>query len=343
LPNQQKGILGAGFSLVTRHQRILWWVFAVNFVLGGLGASTTARALGRALHHSLAGDKLANGFDLGMFVDLTSQPDVKLFSHSGPVFIFAALYFLFLLFVTPGIVAVFLRDQRFTTGEFCSATGNFFWAFVRLTLWSLIPFFLVHFLQHLVSELANYVGDRVSWDPAGFLILAVGSLPFVLAFVWVRLWFDLAQVRAVANEDRRTWRNVLRTFRIAIRNCWRTFGAYVLICILVGVLTGIVLLIWARVPARAVPATFALLEIIMLAHIFGRLWQKACITTWYKANPEPVPAPPLPPLEPGTWGVKSASSVASDVDTPLASEVEPVPEPPVTRLPPDVMRNTGPG
>ena len=326
MTDNRAGCLKSGFALAMRHQRILWWVFAANFVLGGLGASTTARALGSALHHSLAGNKLANGFDLGMFMELVSQPDVKLFSHSGPVFIFAAVYFLFLLFVMPGIVSAYLQDRRFISGEFCGAAGAYFWTFVRLALWSLIPFFLVHFLQHLVSELAHYVGDRAVWDPTGFLILVIGSIPLVLAFVWVRLWFDLAQVRAVANEDRRTRLNAVRSFRIAIRNGWHAYWTYIAICILVTLVTGIALLIWTKVPARAVPVTFLLLELIMLTHVVGRLWQKACITTWYKMNPEPVVAPPEPPFEPGSWGVNGTSSAPPDVDAPLAAEVEAVPE-----------------
>jgi len=325
LADENKGVLTRGFSLVTRHQRVLWWLFAINLILGGLGASGTARALGDALHHSLAGEKLANGFDLGMFLELVSQPSVKLFSHSGGIFIFAFVYLLFLLFVTPGIIAVYLEDRTFTTGEFFGAAGNFFWPFVRLALWSLIPFLLVHFLQHLVSELANYVDDRVAWDQAGFLILVVGSIPFVLAFVWVRLWFDLAQVRAVAGNDRFTRRNAVRTFRIAIRRAWRGYWAYVAITILAWMVTALALVIWTKVPARAVWLTFLLLEVIMLAQVFARLWQKACATTWYEMNPEPVPAVVEPaPIEPFTT-LSPAGSV-SDIDRPLTDEIEGVPE-----------------
>jgi len=328
LPNGDKGVLGLGFSLAMRHQRILWWVFAANFVLGGLGASGTARALGSSLHHSLAGERLTSTFDLGMLAELINQPDVKLFSHSGGLFLFAALYFLFLLFVTPGIISVYLEDRKFTTGEFCGAAGEFFWTFVRLALWSLIPFFLVHFLQRLVSELANHVSGRVAWDPAGFDILVVGSIPLLLAFVWVRLWFDLAQVRAVAANDRYTRRNVVHTFRIAIRRGWRAYWAYVTTCIVVWIITLIVLMLWTRVPGRAVPVAFVLLEIIMLAHIFARLWQKACITTWYKMNPEPGVTLPQAPFEPSVLEIERPTNVGSDVDAPLASEVEPVPEVP---------------
>ncbi len=161
---------------------------------------------------------------------------------------------------------------------------------------------------------------------ASFLILVIGGIPFVLAFVWVRLWFDLAQVRAVAGNDRFTRRNAVRTFRIAIRRAWRGYWAYVAITILAWMVTAVALVIWAKVPARAVWLTFLLLEVIMLAQVFARLWQKACATTWYEMNPEPVPLAPAP-YEPfvATLNEDIAGSV-SDVDAPPSPEIEAAPE-----------------
>ncbi len=344
MTNDDTGILRRGFSLVVRYQRILWWIFAVNLILGGLGASGTARALGDALHHSLAGAKLASGFDLGIFLELVSQPDVRLFSHSGGVFLFAALYFLFLLFVTPGVIAVYLEDRALTTGQFFEAAGTFFWAFVRLALWSLIPFILIDLLYEGVHALADYIGERAVADQAGFYILVVGCIPVLLLFVWVRLWFDLAQVRAVALNEYRTRRDVARTFHWALRRTWSTFWGYVGISVVVWLITVIALLIWTRVPARAVPVTFLLLEAIMLAHIFGRLWQKACATTWYRMNPEPVTveSPPLAFEPPSTMQFEAPAAPVADVDAPLTTEVEPAPETPGAEGPVYPRRNTDP-
>ncbi len=301
-------------------------MFAVNLILGGLGASGTARALGSALHHSLAGEKLANSFDLGMLLELITQPSVRLFSHSGGVLLFAVLYFLFLLFVTPGIIAVYLADRRLSSGEFFAAAGTFFWTFVRLALWSLIPFVLVNLLYQGIQALAHYAGDRAVADQTGFYIVVVGSMPVLLLFVWVRLWFDLAQVRAVALDEHRTRRDVAHAFRWALRQAWPTYWTYVGIGLLAWITTVLALLLWTKVPARAVPVTFVLLEIVMLAHIFGRLWQKACATTWYTLHPEPEPVE-LPPYQPirGTHIPETAASVP-DVDAPLSPEIESPPQ-----------------
>ena len=327
MPNGDKGVLGSGFSLVVRHQRIFWWVFAVNLILGGVGASGAARALGGALHHSLAGERLTTHFDLGMFAELVSQPDVKLFSHSGGVLLFAGLYFLFLLFITPGIISVYFEDRRLTTGEFFGTAGTFFWAFVRLALWSLIPFILVDLLYEGVHGAANYIGDRAVADQTGFYILLIGSIPVLLLFVWVRLWFDLAQVRAVVLNEHRTRRDVALMFGPALRRTWRVYWSYIFIGVFAWVITVVALLIWSKVPGRAVPLTFLLLEVIMLAHIFGRLWQKGCATTWYRLNPEPVPIEPeLTPYEPSPPAAADTPLIR-DIDAPIATDVEPAQEP----------------
>jgi hypothetical protein len=304
-----------------RNQRILWWVFVVNLVCGGLGASGAAKTLGAALHHSLAGEKLAKGFDLAMLLELARQPEVRLFSQVGLSFVFAGLYFLFLLLVTPGIITVYIEDRRFSTGEFLGACGAFFWPFVRLALWSLIPFGIAQFLQGGIGGLAGYVDERAVSAQASFYVRVIGMVPVLLLLVWGRMWFDVAQVRAVMLQERGMRRNAVRVFGMAGR-LWRVFWSYVGIALVAWVVTIIALVIWAKLPPTALAGTLLLLEIIMLAHIFGRLWQKACATSWYVWNPEmPVAVEPLPlaPVLPVAGGEISAV----DVDRPLSDEVEP--------------------
>lgn len=320
MTSEERGVIGPGFSLALRHQRILWWVFAANFICGGLGSSGAAKTLGAALHHSLAGDKLARGFDIGMFLELVTQPEVKLLNHIGLSFLFAGLYFLFLLLVTPGIITVYVEDRGFSTGEFLGACGAFFWPFVRLAVWSLIPFTLVNFLQGGVAALSHIADERALSAQASFYVRILGMVPVLLLFVWVRMWFDVAQVRAVMLQERAMRRNIVRIFRIAGR-LWRVFWSYVGIGILVWVITIIALVIWAKLPPTALVRAFLLLEVIMLAHIFGRLWQKACATSWYAWNPEMPIMPEILPFVPA-FPTEVTQVTVVDIDAPLSEEVE---------------------
>src|SRR5271165_3137215 len=106
----KKGLVSAGANLVWRRQSILWWVFLVNAGLAALGTAPAFAVLRRALGHSLAGQQLVKGFDLGMFYELQRVPDVKLLASMNTSYVFAGLFALFMLFVSGGILEAYRQD-----------------------------------------------------------------------------------------------------------------------------------------------------------------------------------------------------------------------------------------
>ncbi len=82
MADENKGLVAAGAALVWRRQRVLWWVFAVNLVIGLLGAAGARSQLNKLLQYSLAGEELAKGFDFGMFLELVSRPNADLMRSS---------------------------------------------------------------------------------------------------------------------------------------------------------------------------------------------------------------------------------------------------------------------
>ena len=64
MADENKGLVAAGAALVWRRQRVLWWVFAVNLVIGLLGAAGARAQLNKLLQHSLAGEGLSQGLRL---------------------------------------------------------------------------------------------------------------------------------------------------------------------------------------------------------------------------------------------------------------------------------------
>src|SRR5271157_2020287 len=130
--NGKQGLVAAGASLVWRRRGILWWVFAVNILLGVLGILPAAMQLNKALHHTLAGEQLVKGFDLGMFYELQHLPEVSLQRFRTSSYAFAALFAVFMLFISGGILEVYRQDRRrVDTGDFFATSGAFFWRFVR--------------------------------------------------------------------------------------------------------------------------------------------------------------------------------------------------------------------
>jgi hypothetical protein len=314
----QKGPVSAGAGLLWRHQKILWGVFAVNLALGGLGTLGAARTLNAALGHSLAGNQLVKRFDLGMLYELLRLPDANFLHSTVTAYACAWLFAVFMLCVSGGILEVFRLDRRLNTEDFFAASGMFFWRFVRLVLLSLVPFIFLWALYPEVSRLADYVDERAVADQVGVSIEFAGAIILVLLAFLVRLWFDLAKVRAVARNERSMWLNMWKAGGLTWGNLGTLFWIYLRISLAAVITLLIGFLIWTKFPPKAIPATFILLELIVLSQLAARLWQLASVTVWYRNHAEPV-----------------ADSVVDTIPQPEeAVEVSEIPEVPEPDLPP---------
>lgn len=317
-----QGLVAAGAALVWRRQRVLWWVFTVNLALGLMGAAGARAELNRTLQHSLAGEGLTKGFDLGMFYELVEQPAVNLTRSAGSSFLFAALFPLFMIFVSGGILAVYREDRKVSTGDFFAASGAFFWRFVRLALFSLIPFGVLGFALWGVNKLSDYIGDRSVSALTGFYILLAGATVITLTVLFVRLWFDIAQVRAVVQDEHSMWRNLWKALGISWGNVATLFRVYLCISGVAWVTLAAGLLLWAKLPPTATPVTFLLLESIILMQLLTRLWQRASTVTWYKRHAAMFPADAVdfttpPPTELVDYVAISPDAVPAGESAPL--------------------------
>jgi len=344
MTSHKNNAFSSGFRLLWRRQGVLWWIFAVNLLCGALGTVPGFLRLQHALGHSLAGQPLTNRFDLGMLAELFRLPDVSLVRYTTNSYLFAFIFFVFILFVTGGILESYRADRRLTTGEFFAASGAYFWRFVRLLLLSIIPFVIVIMIYQALDKAADRIGDRAIADQAGIFLGWGAMLIFLLLALAVRLWFDMAQVRAVAHNERRMWRNTWRAWRITWHGFGRLYGMYFVIALVGWIMLAIGLVIWAQLPATATGAVFIILELIMLAQIATRLWQLAGAMSWYQAHAEilapPVEATATPmPLETAPAAAGAANVVyppqdAAAVEPPPAEAPEPPSTDPGPELPP---------
>ena len=284
MAGETRDLVAAGAALVWRRQGVLWWVFLVNLLLGLLGSAGAHSQLNRLLRHSLAGEGLTKGFDLGMFFELVSVPSADLMRSLGNSLLFASLFPLFMLFVTGGILAVYCNDRRFSAAEFFGACGAFFWRLARLALFSLVPFGILGVAFRAARKLSDYVGDNATSPQTGFYILLFGAAVVVLLVLFVRLWFDIAQARTVVQDQHKMWPNVWRSLGITWRDGGTLLGAYIGISGVAWGTLAVGLFVWSKLPPTAIPGSFLILEFIIFVQLLARLWQRASSVTWYKRH-----------------------------------------------------------
>jgi hypothetical protein len=290
MANEHSGLVAAGVNLAWRRRSILWWVFAVNIALGALGTLPAARQLHYTVRHTLASEQLVKGFDLGMFYELLRLPEVNLLRFSVNSYLFAGLFAVFMLFVSGGILEAYRQDRRSDTGDFFGASGAFFWRFVRLMLMSLILFALLGNAYLSVEKASDNLGDKAVADQVSFVIWLAGVIILVLLTLSVRLWFDIAKVRAVAKNERSMLANAVKAFDITRRHLGTLLWMYLRISLVAWITLLVAFLIWAKLPPTAIWMTFVLLELAMLVQLAARLWQMASATVWYQRQAEAIPA-----------------------------------------------------
>lgn len=285
-----KGNVGKGWSLVWRHQKILWWVFGINF-LTAVAASLLPRAMfSQLLDHSITSDRLAHGFDLITYFDLLTKPEVQM----GPLFqtsiFMSVLFFLFMLFITGGILVAYREDRRLSTGEFFEASGAYFWRMVRLLLMSIVPFAVIGIWMAVFSGISGTLSDNAQNAKLGFYVMVAADLVAVILVLITRLWFDVAQVRAVAQAEHGMFHNLMRSFTITFKALPSLFWMYLRISLFGWVFLALGMYAWTRLSGNHLIRVFVLWEIVLFAQLLTRLWQRAASVSWYGEYAEVHPA-----------------------------------------------------
>jgi hypothetical protein len=114
---------------------------------------------------------------------------------------------------------------------------------------------------------------------AAFLLLAV------------RLWFDMAQVRAVVEDERAIRISCARAFKLTFANFRSLFWMYIRLSLLAWLVLAVGLWLWIRVSG---PGAIIMFEVVLLIWIATRLWQRASEVVWYQRSVALPVSPALP-------------------------------------------------
>lgn len=291
-----------GFSLVWRHQRLVWWIFFVNLVLGFFASMTPRVALKPVLDKSFYSEQLSKHFDMAVFVELLMRPDISTTPWVTGSVVVGVIFLFYMLFISGGVLSVYHRDRKLTRGQFFEFSGDYFWRMVRLVLCSIIPFGIVFGLLSAVGTVSGKMASDAPREMQGFWVQVIGTTLVLLLALFVRAWFDLAQARTVIDHVRGMFVLTFRSFVMALRNLPRLLWIYVFTTILAAIIAVVAWEVWLTIPHTSFGASWLLLELVTLSLVGIRLWQRAAVVVWYENYAEmyapPVPLPPTPPPSP---------------------------------------------
>jgi len=288
----------AGLGLVWRRQSLLWWIFLVNFLLAGMGAATLMQAAGPVLDHSLQSLAFVHSFNPFVFASLQSEAHGISTARVASTCLIL-VFFVFMLFVEGGVLETYRLDRGLSKGEFFEASGRFFWRFVRLLILLLIALIPVGIVYRSTTGATLLLDQRSPSPIPGVWTQFIGLLTVLFLLQAVRLWFDMAQVRAVAEDERAIRRALGRAFKITFGNFGSLYWLYLRISSIAWLAMALLGWFWLRiVRPEWIGASFVITQVMVLSWLGTRLWQRASETIWYRqqapAATKAVESAPLP-------------------------------------------------
>jgi hypothetical protein len=265
----------SGASLVWGRQRVLWLIYVVNFALAYFATRGTNERIAAILDHSLAAGQLVNGFNLGALGSLAANPESPFGGSISGSLSGAILFTIFTIFATGGILATYYSGQRLHAGAFFEAFGRHFWRFVRLTIYLLIALIPVSILAEITHRVYDRI-DKQSLSPMRAVhFLEVAVVVILLLLICIRVWFDMAQVIAVAEDERRIRKALRRSATLLRHNFLSLYWLYLRVSLIAWIIFAIGLHIWmTHLRPESILAPFLLSQFLIIFWQGCRLWQR---------------------------------------------------------------------
>lgn len=287
----RKSVFTAGAALLWRRQRVLWWVFVANLLVGIIAAAPVRQQL-RSLDSSMvARDGLYHQMNFFRLMEAIGRPEGLPGAFFRGSFVLIAAYFALLVFAMGGVLEAFYYDRPIRFGEFLRASAEFFWRMVRLLILFGVLITPLAIAQSSLGDLSDWIGARSDREQLGFWIMVALTVVIALVGFAARVWVDAAQVDMVARDESGIRRSLGNTRRLLRGSFFRVYGAVIAVQLLLMLISAGLLWIWLKLPHEAIGALFVLGEIIVLLWLAFRLWQKAVVAAWCQRQAAEYVAP----------------------------------------------------
>jgi hypothetical protein len=297
-----RGTFFSGAGLVWQWQRLVWWLFFVCLIFGLFSTREMTERASSLLNNSVAAQRLVNGFDFSAFVTLQQLPEAPLEIQGHNIVHFSILFVVFMLFATGGILAAYVLGEKPTTTAFFEAAGHHFWRFFRLLIYLVIVLLPIAGLAAATNAMYTHIQDQTISPYPGDHFAEAACVVILLLLIIVRVWFDMAQVMAVADDEKKMHRALRRAFTLFRRNFFSLLWLYLRVSIIEWLLFALGLYGWMfHLNPQSNVTAFLLSQLMILTWIGTRLWQRASEAIWYRNHqatqvPEPAWSPAPAPM-----------------------------------------------
>jgi hypothetical protein len=309
--SEHRNIFLHGLWLTLRRLPAVLWAYLFNLGLALLFSMHLHSQFSSMMDHSLAAQRLTNGFDLGAIPELIGRLEQSPGATTTGSYSSIPLFLLIYFFLVPGTLFCYQTKNPARLSTLLHQGLLHFWRFVRITLLTvIISGLILGPLVFLQGKWADHVDDHAVGRPAFFATLVGYVIIFLVASI-LRLYFDLVEVYTVqlglhlrapvfgnqAKPDRRVRRTLgpaWRTLRANFSQAWPIFLFLTILGAAAVILTARISMHMLAQP-RVWPA-FLLCQLGLFLLLLARFWQRGAETSLALQNP--IFTPPSLPIRP---------------------------------------------
>jgi hypothetical protein len=306
--NKDEGLLSSGLGMVLRNKRYIVWFYVLNIFLGLFGTVVFVNQVGSILDHSLQSDRLLHGFSLGTLIEMFSRPEFgPTVASRAPAMFFALLFLVATAMFLPGVLQGYASTYRLPRDDFFRTCGRNLWRFIRLMIVAGIVMGIAAsalFGLHGVLERKAAASTNELLLPE---VRIVGLFLIFLVMATLRIWFDLAEVDIVLNDQRAVRKSITAGFRHTFRSLGRLLGSYLVATIVAAFVLSVGLFLWMKsVAPESVVGALVISQLTLLLLLIPRFWQRGVAVSYWQEQIM-IPVVPAEPIEP-----QPVSAIVSD-------------------------------
>jgi len=304
-------LLSSGLEKVSHNKRYIFWFWLLNLTLAEFGTAAFRRSAHAILDRSLYAERLVKGFDLGVLRELLAKPEFgTLNSMTYPSLYFGFVFFLATALFLPGIFTGYASTYRLPREEFFRACGCNLWRFIRIMIIAGIIMGIIAGLLFWANRAIATKADQSTNEKLSFELEMAGLAVIFLVMTMLRIWFDLAEVDTVLNNQRAVRKSIASAFRHTFRSLARLLTSYVVVTMLAAIVLLVGLWLWMKLVApENVVRAFAVGQITLFLLLIPRFWQRGVAVSYWQElmlapfvprsiverSPTPVVVAPEPP------------------------------------------------
>ncbi len=291
-----------GFKNTGKAVRMVILLLVINLAFSLILAVPMYRSLDESFGRSLAGQRMADGFDYlwweeysddargleqtfvpsiigkGAFLNnLEGLIQLQVFDLPPIVLVFGILYIILHTFLAGGILSFFRKAEfQFSMKSFFKGAGVHFFRFFWLMLLSWAFFLIIGIgVKRGLDSILDGVRDTAFSEITPFYLGLAFSAVVIFLILFVQMVFDYGRIKVVLEDSANVLESAAGAFGFVFRNLGSTLGLFYLLCGVQILFTLLYILIQGVIPQTSffgVALAFLCQQIFIFGLIGIRCW-----------------------------------------------------------------------